>query len=602
MHHLHRFHFPFTAIVGQETLRRALTLSAVYPRIGGLLVRGERGSVKTTAARGLTEVLPEIEIVDGCPFNCHPTDQRLMCEQCATRQELGEELPSRRRQAPFVTTPTGVSGDELFGAIDLPRSHEAGQIRIHPGLLATANRGVLYIDGVEELDGQLLDHLLEVAATGRNIVDRDGLTAVHPAHFSLIGATSLPEGLRPERMDRFGMSVTVEAVGDLDQRVEILARNDEFERDPSGVANLYDDAQLELTEQISVATERVDQVVVGADALRSAAQRVVTAGIEGHRADLTLLKVSRALAALLGDTDVDESHLERASELVLPHRLPLQLSATTSMVPPPEVESARDSASPSVSLRNGAAGNAGRPTLPSPVATPPAPTPSAKTKPLIVLPEPDIARRARQRNKRVRDEEPPPKTATPVGRAICFLVDAGSSTSAAQRLDAVRHAAEQLLSGNRGESYLVSVVAAQGGKGHLRVVLTDEIERVGAALDWVKPGGKTPLAHSLVLASQELQRARERNFAPTLVVLTEGRSDVPLTVGGDPGEDAVEATRMLAEKSFDSLVVYTKNERSSSQLALKMADRLGADFLEWEAGDAKSPIELGASISGWVVD
>jgi len=290
MHHLYAHHFPFTALVGQQRLRLSLILNAINPRIGGVLIRGQKGTAKSTAARGLAEVLPEIDVVAGCPYHCHPADLGSMCDGCATRFEAEEKMPATRRHVPFVTLPLGATEDRVTGAIDVTAALQSGRAQLKPGLLADANRGILYVDEVNLLDDHLVNLLLDAAAMGRNRVEREGLSVVHPARFVLVGTMNPEEGeLRPQLLDRFGIAVDVEGIRELSDRVEILDRLTEYDRAPQAFSERFSDAQTELCDRIGAAISRLEQVEVDRAVLTAAARRALEAGVDGHRARLCVI-------------------------------------------------------------------------------------------------------------------------------------------------------------------------------------------------------------------------------------------------------------------------------------------------------------------------
>ncbi|MEM3594821.1 MAG: ATP-binding protein, partial [Candidatus Jordarchaeaceae archaeon] len=246
-----KWFYPFTAIVGQEDLKTALLSAAINPLVGGVLLRGERGTGKSTAARALADLMPEIEVVKGCPFNCNPRDPAEMCEECAHKYERGEELPVERKKMRVVDLPLSATEDRVVGSLNVEKALREGKPCLEPGLLAEANRGILYVDEVNLLDDHLVDILLDSAAMGVNVVEREGISVSHPARFILIGTMNPEEGeLRPQITDRFGLCVQIEALKDLEQRKEIVRRREEFERDPQAFHEKYKASQEELQGRI----------------------------------------------------------------------------------------------------------------------------------------------------------------------------------------------------------------------------------------------------------------------------------------------------------------------------------------------------------------
>ncbi len=284
MHHIATSHYPFTAIVGQERLKTALVLNAINPLIGGVLIRGPKGTAKSTAARALAEVLPRIEVVADCAYNCHPDNIRLMCDRCAERFEKGEALPRSIKPVPFITLPLSATEDRLAGTIDVGAALASGSIRLKPGLLAEAHRGILYVDEVNLLDDHLVNLLLDAAAMGRNIVEREGISAAHPARFILIGTMNPEEGdLRPQLLDRFGIMVEAETISDIPLRVQIMRLLDRYDRDPHEFMQEFEQQQEELRQRILKAMELLPGVVVSEDIHEAAARMALEAGVDGHR-------------------------------------------------------------------------------------------------------------------------------------------------------------------------------------------------------------------------------------------------------------------------------------------------------------------------------
>jgi len=312
--------FPFTAIVGQDALRRALLLCAVRPDIGGVLVRGERGTAKSTAARGLADLLPPIRAVIGCRFGCDPDAQDALCAACAERAADGP-LPVEWRPTPFVELPVSATEDRVVGALDLERVLRSGERGFEPGLLAAAHRGVLYVDEVNLLDDHIVDALLDAAATGVNVVERESISYSHPARFVLIGTMNPEEGeLRPQLTDRFGLAVDVEAAGSVDDRTEIVRRRLAFDASPAAFAAVYAAAEEALRDRVIAARQLLPDVTIVDRDLRVTAEIVRAAAIDGHRGELAIVKAAQANAALEGRILLTLDDLSLASRLALPHR------------------------------------------------------------------------------------------------------------------------------------------------------------------------------------------------------------------------------------------------------------------------------------------
>jgi len=314
--------FPFTAIVGQERMKRALILNAISPQIGGVLIRGERGTAKSTAARALAALLPEIEVVADCPFHCHPRHTEQMCDRCRERVRAGEELPSVRRQTRFVDLPVSATEDRVVGTLDIERAIKMGERHFEPGVLATANRGLLYVDEVNLLDDHAVDLLLDSAAMGVNVVEREGISFSHPARFILVGTMNPEEGeLRPQLLDRFALCVDIQGILDADLRVDILSRRLLFENDPEGFCAEWCEVEARLSQRIAQAQELLPRVTYKNDDLYVIAQLMSEMEVDGHRADIVILKTAIAQAAFEGRDRIHETDILLAAELALPHRL-----------------------------------------------------------------------------------------------------------------------------------------------------------------------------------------------------------------------------------------------------------------------------------------
>jgi len=320
--------FPFPAIAGQERMKRALLLNAVNPRIGGVLIRGERGTAKSTAARALAALLPEVRSVGGCRFGCDPDRPTSWCTECRERSAGGESLPVEKRRTAFVDLPVSATEDRVVGTMDIERAIQKGERWFEPGILAAANRGLLYIDEVNLLDDHVVDILLDSAASGMNLVEREGISFAHPARFILVGTMNPEEGdLRPQLLDRFSLCVDVRGIADLRDRVAIMERNLAFESDPESFRAQWHGQEIELSEEIERARVLVDTVQYSPRDLLTIAGLTTALKVDGHRADLVILKAARAQAALDGRSALNDHDIAVAAELALPHRLkhgPLQ--------------------------------------------------------------------------------------------------------------------------------------------------------------------------------------------------------------------------------------------------------------------------------------
>ncbi len=316
-------HFPFSAIVGQDEMKLAILATAVDPGIGGVLVLGDRGTGKSTAVRALAALLPEIKAVDGCVYGCDPVAGTPSCECCAPLKAAGKPRPkARTKPVPVVDLPLGATEDRVVGALDLERALSQGVKSFEPGLLAKANRGYLYIDEVNLLEDHLVDLLIDVAASGENMVEREGLSVRHPARFVLVGSGNPEEGeLRPQLLDRFGLAVDVSTPTELAMRVEVVRRRDAFERAPDAFIERWQAEDDKIRKRIVAARKRLPDVEVSDAALVRAAQLCMALGTDGLRGELALMRAARALAAYEGSRNVSDDHLRRMAPPALRHRL-----------------------------------------------------------------------------------------------------------------------------------------------------------------------------------------------------------------------------------------------------------------------------------------
>ncbi len=313
---------PFAAIVGQERMKKALILNAVNPQIGGVLIRGERGTAKSTAARALAALLPKIRVVADCAFSCNPDNPDRLCDNCRERVEHGETLPVIERRIKFVNLPVSATEDRVVGTLDIEKAIKYGERHFEPGVLASANRGVLYVDEVNLLDDHVVDLLLDSAAMGVNVVEREGISFSHPARFVFVGSMNPEEGdLRPQLLDRFALCVDIHSINASEQRVKILEHTLEFERDAEKFYQKWVAEEKKLSAAIAYARELLPAVTYTPSDLQTIAGLMAEIEVDGHRGDIVILKAALTNAAFEGRKTINTHDILVAAELALPHRL-----------------------------------------------------------------------------------------------------------------------------------------------------------------------------------------------------------------------------------------------------------------------------------------
>lgn len=312
--------FPFTAIVGQESLKLSLQLCVTDPTIGGVLVMGHRGTAKSTAVRALAALLPPMSYVARCPYHCDPASPSPDCPHCSA--EDGNDVETAVRPVPVVDLPLGATEDRVVGSLDVERALVEGVQAFAPGLLARANRGFLYIDEVNLLEDHLVDLLLDVAASGVNVVEREGISIRHPARFVLVGSGNPEEGdLRPQLLDRFGLHARITTITDMEERVEIVRRRRAYDADPVAFAAVWEPEQEQLRQRLLRAQRNLHEARLTDQTIEAAAALCVELEVDGHRGELTLCRAAVALAALSGRADTTPQDVARIAPLALQHRL-----------------------------------------------------------------------------------------------------------------------------------------------------------------------------------------------------------------------------------------------------------------------------------------
>tara|TARA_B100000900_G_C20510628_1_gene687835 strand:- start:35 stop:1126 length:1092 start_codon:yes stop_codon:yes gene_type:complete len=314
--------FPFTAVIGQEEMKLALLLNVIDPRIGGVMIMGDRGTGKSTTIRALADLLPAIKVVKGDPYNSSPDDPDLQSQEVLEKIEVGNNLELDDKQVPMVDLPLGATEDRLCGTIDIEKALSEGVKAFEPGLLAKANRGLLYVDEVNLLDDHLVDVLLDSAASGWNTVEREGVSVRHPARFVLIGSGNPEEGeLRPQLLDRFGMSVEVKTVRDADLRVKVVDQRTSFDNDPEGFSNIMNEKQSELQKRVVAAQEKLNKVNIDDDLRLNISAICGELDVDGLRGDIVTNRSAKAIAAFEGREEVSEDDIARVITCSLRHRL-----------------------------------------------------------------------------------------------------------------------------------------------------------------------------------------------------------------------------------------------------------------------------------------
>ena len=314
--------YPFTAIVGQEAMKLSLILNVINPALGGVLIKGEKGTAKSTAVRALAELLPAMDIVHGCRFHCNPFDQNNLCDDCAKFLKENDKLPAETMKMRVVELPVSATEDRVVGTLDIEYAIKHGEKKFEPGILALANRNILYVDEINLLDDHVVDVLLDAAAMGVNTVEREGVSYSHPARFVLVGTMNPEEGdIRPQLLDRFGLSVVVTGEHEPNLRVEVIKRRLAYELDADSFIKKFQAEQEALAVKILAAQKILEEVSISDKLLELVAGLAIELDVDGHRADITVIKTALTIAAYEGRREVKLSDLKQAAKLVLPHRM-----------------------------------------------------------------------------------------------------------------------------------------------------------------------------------------------------------------------------------------------------------------------------------------
>jgi len=616
--------YPFSAIVGQDWMKLGLILNAVDPGVGGLLIRGEKGTAKSTAVRALASVLPELDVAAGCPYSCDPSDDLEICGSCR-----GATVATRTRRVRVVDLPLNATEEMVVGGLDFSASIHEGIRVFQPGLLARANRGILYIDEVNLLSDHLVDVILDVSASGENVVQREGISHRHPARFILVGTMNPEEGeLRPQLLDRFGLCVAVRGEENVASRAEVLRRRDEFDRDPNAFRLRFEPEDRALAEKISRARERLPEVRFPRDLDGLIAQVCVDANVAGHRADIVISHAAAALAAFEGHREVSRRDVLRVAALALRHR-----SRQRALAHDPTVET---SAYQSIPQRSEPRHHPDEYPEESPIRVPVREatgeeievSPTARLIPRTDYPEAifeigptfavreighrrdklfrqasgkrtrtptnhkkgryvrstarrlndDVALDAtiraaaphqltRQRENglmvAIRDEDIREKLReTQTGNFLLFIVDASGSMGAKGRMVASKGAIMSLLKDAYQKRDRVAMVSFRKQEAVVNLPPTSSIHRATELLKELPVGGKTPLAAGLRKGQGVVRNVLLKDPAcrPILIIITDGKANESIG-NGDPFWEALSAAKGLASDSRIKSIVVDVEEQ-----------------------------------------
>ena len=632
--------YPFSAIVGQERMKEALVLNAVNPRIGGVLICGEKGTAKSTAARALAALLPDQRVVEGCPFGCDPDNPKEQCEACQVKN--GDfrvvDIPIR-----IVELPVSATEDKVVGSLDIERALRTGEQSFEPGILARAHRNLLYVDEVNLLNDHIVDVLLDVAAMGVNVVEREGISFTHASSFILVGTMNPEEGeLRPQLLDRFGLSVRIEGIQDPVLRRQVVERRILYERDPEMFAARWKEEDRALAEKIRKARKLLPEVACPDGMVDLAVQICLSAGVDGHRADLTILKAAMTLAALAGRKEVIDEDIREAALLALPHRI-RKAPLTGKSLSDKDLENIVRNPAPRDEPMD-TQQSSDRPSGGNPDASGRVHSPSGdpfRVRHGTLDPSRDRDERTRESQGRrsvtlsrdgryvssripegkvqdlavdatLRAAAPHQKERggggririTPddlrekvrerkTGNTILFLVDASGSMGVQGRMAAVKGAILSLLTEAYQRRDRVGMVAFQGDGARLVLPPTGSVELARERLEEIPTGGKTPLAGGLAMAREVLARETRarRETLPLLVLLSDGRANVAHS-GGLPLDEALAEASQIRADGIPSIVLDTDSGLIRLGHGQVLAGALGGRHLRLEELRADSLLSV----------
>ncbi len=621
--------YPFSAIVGQESMKLALILNAINPQIGGVLIRGQKGTAKSTAARALADLLPQIEIVKDCPFNCSPNNLKEMCKSCQERFEHGEKLPVTKRKMTVTNLPVSATEDRVIGTLDIERAIKEGIKALEPGILAEANNGILYIDEVNLLDDHVSDVLLDSAAMGVNLIEREGISVYHPAKFILIGTMNPEEGeLRPQLLDRFGLSILIEGIGNVEDRVKVVKYREEFDEDPWAFKEKWKGEQDKLREKILKARNLVHETTISDEFLKFISQVCIDLDVHGHRSDIVITKTAKTIAAFNGRTEVIEDDILKAMELALSHRMRRK--------PFEEPEMKRGELQKIIDEAKNK-----EPNEKSPV-----PEPSNQKIEFPTKPKEEVFDIERELNdKKVLDSERRRQDKVvryssgkriksyvenksgrytrfkdPNGKITDIAFDATIRNAAlnyvknGKKFEITFNSIKEKVREGKIPALVVIAVDASGSmgaedrmkfaKGMVLNILNDVYQKrdkvalvafrkeearvllpptssIDLAIDYLKElptGGKTPLSAGIYKSIQliEIQRRKKSQILPVLILITDGKGNV--TFKKSLEEDFIALQQLINKNKIQTIIIDTENRRLPLGLAKKLSETLDSSY------------------------
>ncbi len=645
--------YPFSAIVGQDKMKLALILNVINPKIGGVLLRGEKGTGKSLAVRALANLLPEVEVVAGCPFHCDPRRPKELCSLCSAKVANGEDLPIVKRSVSVVDLPVGATEDRLVGTLDIEKAIKSGEKHFEPGILAAANRNILYIDEVNLLDDHLVDVLLDAAAMGVNYVEREGVSFTHPSQFVLVGTMNPEEGeLRPQLLDRFALSVEVRGIPYREARAEIVRRRIAFESDPVGFIEAQKDGQAQILKKIIDATKLLPKVQLSTEMLDLITSICVDFAVDGHRADITIYKTACTIAAFKGRTEVIEEDVKEAAELALAHRRRRQPFEEPQLEneklqesiqnwynnknqniqkPPEQSQVPKDNSSQSDAKNNNDQEESKNDAASEQVFEADSPY---KVKPLSMSVLDEVERKGTGRRskslsnsksgryvdsaipkgkaedlafdatlraaapfQRQRREETGKRNCflleasdlrdkvreRKIGSLIMFVVDASGSMAAEERMSATKGAILSLLLDAYQRRDRVGMIVFRKDKAELVLPPTNSVDLAHRCLSVLPTGGRTPMAHGLLLGLETIKNylKRHKETIPLMALVSDGRANVPLN-GGDPVEEAKLIAREIGCAGIKSIAIDTERSFLTFGLVKQICDEMKGHYLQLE--------------------